>query len=133
MMNTLRRITALYILFILLLTVIFDQGDYSFVLKPLYDFPNGDKVVHLILMGTFAFLVNLNLKCAQFKLFNTPVLTGSTIVLTLVTLEEFSQIFTKNRTFDLIDLLFDVIGIVLFGQIALCLTRTKSSVPTDIG
>ncbi|OQW94275.1 MAG: hypothetical protein BWK79_06725 [Beggiatoa sp. IS2] len=124
-----KRLTALYIIFLLLLLMIVNQGDYRFILKPFYDFPNGDKVVHIILMGLLALLVNLNFQCAQFKLFNIPVLTGSALVLTIVFLEECSQLFIKSRTFDLWDLFSDVVGIVLFGQLALRLSRSQSSVP----
>lgn len=126
-----KRLTALYIIFILLLLVIVDQGDYRAVLKPFYDFPNGDKVVHVILMGLLALLVNLNFHCAQFKLFNLRILTGSALVLAIVFLEECSQLFIEGRTFDLWDLFSDVVGIVLFGQLALRFSRSHSSVSTD--
>jgi VanZ family protein len=76
-------------------------------------------------MGLLAFFVNLLLNCKKIKVFQVSVLKGSVIVLIIVTLEEFSQIFIDNRSFDLLDLTFDYLGIWVFGQLAFKLMRSQ--------
>lgn len=71
---------------------------------------------HFLLMGLLAFTVNLSLKGEKFTLSRFSVLKGSFIVFIIVTLEEYSQIFFTERTFDLGDLMSDYLGIFLFGQ-----------------
>ena len=78
--------------------------------------PYGDKFGHLGLIGTLALLVNLAIGLKVFRGWyfgRTPILLGTIIISILVILEEFSQLFLINRTFDLGDLAFDFIGIVL--------------------
>jgi len=41
------------------------------------------------------------------------------IVVVIMTLEEFSQAFVSSRTFDLIDLTADYVGIICFSYLAL--------------
>jgi VanZ family protein len=42
-----------------------------------------------------------------------------------VTLEEFSQLYLRFRSFDLVDLFFDYVGIFLFGQLAYFIKRRR--------
>jgi VanZ family protein len=46
------------------------------------------------------------------------VLKGSAIVATVVTVEEFSQLFFRSRSFDLADLTADLLGIWVCGWLA---------------
>jgi VanZ family protein len=62
--------------------------------------------------------VNLALSAKTFQFCKLNYLTGSLIVLAVVTAEEFSQIFIRGRTFDLSDLIFDYAGIFIFGEAA---------------
>jgi len=91
------------------------------VIFQLYKYiPFGDKIGHFLLMAIFSFLMNCTLKNKTLGLYNTKVLTGSIIVFTLITIEEFSQLGNENRNFDLIDLAFNYLGIIVGG---LCSTR----------
>ena len=45
--------------------------------------------------------------------------------LSVVVIEEFSQMFVGGRTFDLGDLVFDLAGILFFGEIARLICRRK--------
>jgi VanZ family protein len=83
----------------------------------------GDKIGHFCLMGTFSLLVNLVLGAKNFRLWKLNYLLGSLIVLTIVTAEEFSQMFIRGRTFDLGDLTFDYAGIFIFGEAARFICR----------
>ena len=124
-----RKITIGYIIFILIIIVIADQGDYLVILTDLVDkIPYGDKSGHLILMGLLSLTVNLSFQCTQWQVGQRTFLKGSVIVAILVTLEEISQLFVSNRTFDWSDLLADYLGIWLFGQLAWYLKPINRSV-----
>jgi VanZ family protein len=125
MMKNIKRITALYILLILLIIAAANQGDLHFLRIIVNSIPYGDKWGHFFLMGLLAFFVNMLIKCKTFRLFNISILKGSVIVFSLITLEELSQLFIKSRSFDLGDLTFDYLGILVFGQLAVYLYRQK--------
>jgi hypothetical protein len=121
-----RKITVGYIIFILIIIVIADQGDYIAILTDWLDqIPYGDKGGHLILMGLLSLMVNLSLQCTRWRVGQHTFLKGSVIVAVLVTLEEISQLFVSGRTFDWSDLLADYLGIWLFGQLAWYLKPTN--------
>jgi len=125
MKNT-KRVTALYIFLILLIIAFANQGDYIHVLKNLVSkIPYGDKWGHFFLMGLLAFFVNILIACDKFKLFGLSFLKGSAIILVIVTLEEISQIWIVNRSFEFMDLTVDYLGIFVFGQLAWYFTRPK--------
>lgn len=88
----------------------------------LISFGNGipffDKIAHFLLSGLLSFLVNLVAKAKTAKLWKIRYLLGSIIVLTVVTLEELSQLFLVGRTFDSGDILSSFLGIFIFGETA---------------
>jgi len=92
-----------------------------------YTLPLGDKISHFFLMGGFAFFVNLALSCRTFTFRKKQILTGSAVVLILVLLEEFSQIYFPYRTFSIGDIIADTGGIILFSYLALWLHRKLSA------
>lgn len=116
-------LTALYVLILVVIIFLADSKDYRFLFKFIRDTPYGDKAGHFILMGLFSLILNLALSCKMVKLWKINLLMGSLIVALVVTLEEFSQLLIRYRSFDLIDLLFDYAGIFLFGQLACFLTK----------
>jgi hypothetical protein len=75
--------------------------------------PFGDKVGHTVLLGTLTFLVNWAMQARTFIFRKFQILTGSCIVFILITLEEISQNWLDNRTFDLFDLGGNYLGISL--------------------
>lgn len=85
--------------------------------------PAGDKIAHCVLFGTMAFLANTALNGGRLQLGAFTVLRGSLFVLIPTILEEFSQLFFRSRTFDLLDILADVVGVTLGGCLALLLLR----------
>lgn len=121
----LKWLAFLYTLFLALLVFMADQKQYQFVFRAVRRTPYADKVGHLILMGLFSLLLNLALSCRKIKVGRLSILKGSLIVAVVVTLEEFSQIFVRYRSFDPVDLLFDYTGILLFGLLASHLTRLR--------
>jgi len=103
--------------FISILFIIFlaDTADHNFAFRLIGHIPYGDKLMHGLLYGIMAFLLNYGL---NYKSFNFLQL-GAVVVLTFATLEEISQYWIPSRTFDLGDLLADVIGVILFSLIRL--------------
>lgn len=73
--------------------------------------PYGDKYIHFILIGTLAYVVNFLMGFRRFTLWNRKWLSGTTLIFTIMTIEEFSQMFVSTRSFDLLDLLANYLGI----------------------
>ena len=63
--------------------------------------------------------------CRTWRIGRLELLRGSLLVALLVTLEEFSQLFFRTRTFDAVDLIFDYLGIFSFGLLAYFLTKRR--------
>lgn len=75
--------------------------------------PYGDKVAHLILIGTLCYCINYLMSFKRIKLFNRNILKGTAWISVLITLEEFSQMYIPSRTFDLLDLSANYLGILI--------------------
>lgn len=121
----LKRLAILYTLFLALLVFLADQKQYQFLFRIVRSTPYADKAGHFLLMGIFSLVVNLALSCRKTGIGRLSLLTGSLVVAFVVTLEEFSQIFVRYRSFDLFDLASDYTGILLFGLLASCLTKLR--------
>ena len=75
--------------------------------------PFADKVLHFLLIGTAALLLNKVFKFKTFRLLRFHVYWGSTIIGIAAITEEISQLYIPSRTFDLMDLTADFIGIFI--------------------
>ena len=111
-------ITIVFIVFLFFIVIVADLGLGPSFFPFIYYIPGGDKLGHFFLMGILSFLVNSVLKTRKIRIFSINILLGTLIVMTIVTIEEFSQIFLDYRAFSIVDLLFDYFGIVLFGYLA---------------
>jgi VanZ family protein len=116
-------ITVIYIFILAGIIVLADVGQTQHLFTFIRSFPFGDKIGHFCLMGIFSLLVNLALNAKTFRFWKLNFLLGSLIVLSLVTAEEFSQIFIRGRNFDSVDLIFDYAGIFIFGETARFICR----------
>jgi VanZ family protein len=94
-------------------------------LKMLYDFPNGDRVGHVVIYATIALVFNIALPGRGWKL--APL--GSLIALGMATLEEASQFFFPSRTPDWVDLACGFIGIVLATALTIFIAKRKQNRP----
>lgn len=106
-----------YLVFVIAIIAIADQGNYAFVFNWLHSIPYGDKFGHFFLIGLLSLLINLSLGCARFELWGINFFKGSIIVLVIITLEEFSQVFIPSRSFDLGDLAANTLGILCFSYL----------------
>ena len=116
-------ITAIYILILAGIIFLADFRGTQYLLNFVGNIPYGDKIGHFGLMGIFSLLINLVLQAKTVQVWKLRYLLGSLIVIAIVTLEEFSQIFIRGRTFDWSDLIFDFLGIVVFGELARLICR----------
>jgi polysaccharide biosynthesis protein VpsQ len=88
--------------------------------------PYGDKAGHFILYGILTLLIDLALFRSRPDLSRHLLLSRAALILALlIGLEEFSQQFFAQRTFDLIDLAFSYLGVIFFSWIALRVRRTS--------
>ena len=78
--------------------------------------PYGDKVGHFTLFGTLALLLNMALGFRQVGLWSRKFHLGSVLVLLFAVMEECTQLAFHSRTFDPVDILFDLIGISLLSS-----------------
>jgi len=116
-------LAGVYVLILAVIVFLADRKSSQFLFRPIRNLPYGDKAGHFILMGLFSLILNTALSCRTIKLWKLNLLMGSLIVALVVTLEEFSQLFVRYRSFDPIDLFFDYAGIFLFGQLAYWMSR----------
>ena len=108
----------LYVFFLIGIVVLADLGAGGWVFSATALIPFGDKVCHLILMGIFSFLLNSAIRCQRISLVGIRFLVGSLIVCVVVLVEEISQFWVASRNVEAYDLLFDFVGIYLFGLLA---------------
>lgn len=90
--------------------------------------PYGDKLGHFGLFFSLAMLLNFTYQLKRINLVHLNIYTGSAYVFSFATIEEFSQLmFAPQRTFDLIDLLADVCGILVAHFLTQFITVRKAS------
>jgi hypothetical protein len=109
----------LFFPFILWIIIMADSGTENILFDLIKSVPQGDKLAHLGLYGLLTVLLNVALNFRALTIKNYPLQWGAVLVLTFALLEEMSQYFFPNRTLDMIDVIADVIGIVLFSYISL--------------
>ena len=122
-----RILAILFAGFLALIVYLANQGRLYDYVPNVNNYPGADKICHFLLMGTMAFLANLALRGHKIQLASKSLCLGSLIVLILVTLEELSQLFITSRSFDLIDLTFDILGIYFLGNLGGKFTKNKES------
>jgi len=82
--------------------------------------PYGDKAGHFILYGILTLLIDLALiRSVPAPSRRLLVLRVALILALLIGLEEFSQRYFPNRSFDLVDLTFSYLGVIFFSWVAL--------------
>jgi polysaccharide biosynthesis protein VpsQ len=114
----------IFFLFIIGIIVANDLGRIKSIINLVNSLPFGDKFGHIIFIGTLAYLLNYALANQLIKIGKYKILLGCLIIAVTMTIEEFSQIWIPNRTFDLVDLAANYLGISIAGWIRI---RQKSS------
>jgi hypothetical protein len=118
-----KRIAVLFALFILLIIVLADLGKLG-ILGVVNSIPYADKAGHFILYGILTLLVDMTFLQAHPAASRGLIVLRIALILSLIIgIEEFSQQFFRNRTFDLVDLTFSYLGVVFFSWVALQIKR----------
>jgi len=125
-MKLIKWMTGVFILVLILIVVIANLGLGSTYFPFIYNIPGLDKIGHFLLMGVLSFLVNFLLKAKKVQILSFNILKGSLVVILVVTLEELSQLFLIYRAFSWLDLVFDLGGIFLGGQLAAWLNKRQA-------
>lgn len=131
-MKGIRWLTAAYSVFLIGIVLIADLGIGDRLRDVMDGLPGGDKTGHFLLMGMLSFLLNLSLAADRMKIVPLRPLKGSLpkgslIAAGVVFLDEFSQLFLSAREFSPFDLAADIVGVVLFGELAAWLMRWHQS------
>lgn len=92
-----------------------NSGTLGWFLVLVHSVPMGDKVAHLLGLGTLALLLNIALRGRVWSPGVGRFQVGGSLVALVITQEEFSQIWVPIRRFDLGDLLCNYLGICLAG------------------
>ncbi len=113
-----KYLAIFFTLFIIGVIILADQGAIPPFIRSLYDFPNGDKLGHLILYGLLSFFL-ISAFLSRFNHNPKRVALSVGLILALaIAAEEWSQQFFSARTFDLVDLTASYIGLVIGGWVA---------------
>jgi len=112
-------LTILFGLLIVAIIVLANLGLLD-ILGVINRIPYSDKAGHFILYGVMTFLLDLTfMRPLPSPSRNLLVLRIALIFSLIIGLEEFSQQFFPNRTFDLVDLTFSYLGVAFFSWLAL--------------
>ena len=103
-----------FFLFISFIIYLADTADYNFAFRVVGHIPYGDKLMHGLLYGVMALLLNYGLNFKSKKIFGFNLQIGAMIVLTFAGLEEITQYWLPSRTCDFFDFVADVVGVILF-------------------
>ena len=106
-----------FFLFISFIIYLADTADYNFAFRVIGSIPNGDKLMHGLLYGVMALLLNYGLNFKSKKIFGFNMQIGAIIVLTFAGLEEITQYWLPSRTCDVFDFVADTVGVTLFSFI----------------
>ena len=87
-----------------------DTGNLGFAYA-VYDFPYGDKVGHIVLLGLITFPAVLGMIRISSGNPRSIAMRTATVVAVLITVEELSQAFMPSRSLDPLDLLASYFGI----------------------
>ncbi|MBU2883098.1 VanZ family protein [Psychrosphaera sp. B3R10] len=96
-----------------------DLGISNGIINYVAAWPNGDKVGHFFLFGFLSFCAVLatNFKKASNSRY-VPIYLASLVVCIIVILEECSHLLFKTRTFEIADIMANILGIMTFSYIA---------------
>jgi VanZ family protein len=91
--------------------------------------PGRDKTGHFLLMGGFAAVSVIAFAGRRLGARRIPVLGVLAVVVALVVLEEFAQLWLPHRTFSMVDLASSLAGVACFGALAAawCTRRERRS------
>jgi polysaccharide biosynthesis protein VpsQ len=110
--------TSTFIAFILWVIYMADLGQPIKFHVLIMSIEYGDKIGHCFIYGMLALFTNLALKLRRVKLGALNVYVGGLFIFAFAAIEEVSQLYFPERTFDIVDLLAGAFGIVVFNALS---------------
>lgn len=130
---SMRLITALALLFSIF--VIYSVSSQTPIGMKISSFighiPYGDKSIHIVVMAALSFLFNLSFGGKKLKIGTWTFLMGGLLAGTLITIEEFSQIFISTRNFEFLDLVCNYAGVFVGSQLFALIPAFRSKENND--
>ena len=108
-----RILTISYIFFIIWIVLCANFDWPNPILQSVKKIMFYDKIGHILLLGLLTFMVNWMFNWKTLPILKKKWLGASVIIFIIATIDEFSQLFINTRSFDLIDLMFNYLGIVI--------------------
>jgi hypothetical protein len=121
------RLAIGFTLVILMIVLAADLGWGEALFDLVAIIPGRDFTGHFVLIGLLSLTSNLALQRRTIRLHGRHFQLGSVILLPIVTLEEFSQLWISTRGFSLLDLAADYLGIWLLGGMLSAWLRSGSA------
>ena len=128
-----RALAFLYGSLLLALVVLDDLGVLENVMSRVDALPFGDKLIHIVLAAGLGFFAASVVPAPALAIRAARIPVATLIVALIIVLEEFSQRFLRFRTFELLDLAADAIGLTLGTVLVLRRNRARvaTTLPTD--
>lgn len=104
--------------FILWVIWLANSGSESVFFNVVGAMPYADKLGHMVLFGVLTFLVVVSLRFKSVLVGRLRIYLGVILVALFVVAEEMSQMFISTRTFDLLDLSADFLGMMVASMAA---------------
>lgn len=99
--------------FLIWVIVAADSGRQNYFLQLAGSLPYGDKIGHVLLFAALALLLNFATKARQLAVGSVRLYLGVVLTLGFALLEEGSQLLFPARSFELLDILADLLGVTL--------------------
>lgn len=99
--------------FLLWVIVAADAGTPNYFLQQAGEIPNGDKLGHLLLFSLLALLLNFATRARQLAVGRYKIYLGVVLTLGFALLEECSQLLFPSRSFELLDIMADLLAMAL--------------------
>lgn len=113
--------------FLIWVIVAADSGTPNYFLQQAGSLPYGDKMGHVLLFGALALLLNFATKARQVALGPVRLYLGVVLTLGFALLEEGSQLLFPSRSFELLDILADLLGVGLATVLTAAFYQLRSS------
>lgn len=98
----------------------------NLLMKIGHSVPYGDKIGHFLLFGLLGLLLNIALRFHVLTTKPIKIHWSTAIVLVFAVIEEFTQLSNPHRTFDLVDIIFDGLGVwVMSSDKMVAMVRSK--------
>ncbi|MEM7554785.1 MAG: VanZ family protein [Cyanobacteria bacterium P01_A01_bin.84] len=117
-MNSHRSWVIAFWFYIGIIITIVVSAYLRFIPNEIQQFPHYDTILHFLLIGFSAFLGHLALRKRWIKILFIPLPLAPILIGFFVTIEEFLQILSPHRSFDVVDLAANFAGLIIFTLLA---------------